>query len=67
MKKNYVMMAFLGLALSMSACYNDDELWDKIDELETKAESNASDISTLSALVDAMSKGKLGIEGEDYE
>ena len=40
MKKNYGMMALLAFSLTMSACYNDDDLWNKVDELETKIEAN---------------------------
>lgn len=59
MRKNYVMVALLGMTLSMTACYDDDELWNKIDELEIKVDSNATNIATLSALVDAMNQGKI--------
>lgn len=67
MKKNYGMMALLALTLTMSACYNDDDLWNKVDELETKVEANAADIATLSALVDALNQGKIIVKTEQTE
>ena len=67
MKKNYGMVALLALTLTMSACYNDDDLWNKVEELETKIESNASDIATLSALVDALNQGKIIVKTEQTE
>ena len=67
MKKNYGMVALLALSLTMSACYNDDDLWNKVDELETKVENNASDIATLSALVDALNQGKIIVSSEQTE
>lgn len=59
MRKNLFMMAFALLTLAMTACYDDDNLWNKVDELETKVEANAADIATLSALVDALNQGKI--------
>ena len=67
MKKNYGMVALLALSLTMSACYNDDDLWNKVDELETKVENNASDIAALSILVDALNQGKIITSSEQTE
>ena len=67
MKKNYGVVALLALSLTMSACYNDDDLWNKVNELETKVESNATDIATLSALVDALNQGKIIINTEQTD
>ena len=67
MKKFFQMVAFASLTVAMSACYNDDELWDKVDELETKVEANASDIATLSALVDALNNGKVIVGTQQTE
>ncbi|MBQ8672470.1 MAG: DUF4465 domain-containing protein [Bacteroides sp.] len=67
MKKNYVMTALLTLSLAMGACYDDDDLWNKVDELETKVEANAADIATLSALVDALNQGKVIVSTEQTE
>lgn len=67
MNKFFQMVAFASLTLAMSACYNDDELWNKVDELETKVEANASDIATLSALVDALNNGKVIVGTQQTE
>ena len=67
MKKFFQMMAFASLTVAMSACYNDDELWNKVDELETKVEANASDIAALSALVDALNNGKVIVGTQQTE
>ena len=67
MKKFFQMVAFASLTLAMSACYNDDELWNKVDELETKVEANASDIAALSVLVDALNNGKVIVGTQQTE
>ena len=67
MKKNYGMVALLALSLTMSACYNDDDLWNKVEELETKVETNASDIAALSVLVDALNNGKVIVGTQQTE
>ena len=67
MKKNYGMMALLAFSLTMSACYNDDDLWNKVDELETKIEANTANIATLSALVDALNQGKIIVSSVQTE
>ena len=67
MKKFFQMVAFASLTVAMSACYNDDELWNKVDELETKVEANASDIATLSTLVDALNNGKVIVGTQQTE
>ena len=67
MKKFFQMVAFASLTVAMSACYNDDELWNKVDELETKVETNASDIAALSVLVDALNNGKVIVGTQQTE
>ena len=67
MKKFFQMVAFASLTLAMTACYNDDDLWNKVDELETKVEANASDIAALSALVDALNNGKIIVGTQQTE
>ena len=64
MKKYFQMVAFASLTLAMTACYNDDDLWNKVNELETKVEANAADIATLSVLVDALNQGKIIVKTE---
>ena len=51
MKKMYGLLAIVAMSLLMSACYNDDDLWNKVDELETKVDANVANIATLSASV----------------
>ena len=67
MKKNLFMMAFASLTLTMTACYDDDDLWNKVDELETKIEANEADIATLSTLVDALNQGRIIVSSEQTE
>lgn len=67
MKKTLFMMAFVSLALAMTACYDDDDLWNKVDELETKVEANKADIATLSTLVEALDQGKIIVGTEQTE
>ena len=64
MKKYFQMVAFASLTLAMTACYNDDDLWNKVNELETKVEANETDIAALSALVDALNQGKIIVNTE---
>ena len=47
MKKFFQMVAFASLTVAMSACYNDDELWNKVDELETKVEATETKTSEI--------------------
>lgn len=42
-------------------------MWNKVDELETKIEANTADITTLSALVDALNQGKIIVKTEQNE
>ena len=67
MKKMYGLLAIVAISLLMSACYNDDDLWNKVDELETKVDANVADIATLSALVDALNRGKIIVKSEQTE
>ncbi len=67
MKKMYGLLAIVAISLLMSACYNDDDLWNKVDELETKVDANVANIATLSALVDALNRGKIIVKSEQTE
>ena len=67
MKKMYGLLAIVAMSLLMSACYNDDDLWNKVDELETKVDANVANIATLSALVDALNQGKIIVKSEQTE
>lgn len=64
MRKIYVLMAALATSFVMNACYDDHDLWNKVNSLETKVETNASDIETLSALVNALNEGKVIVSTE---
>ena len=61
----YGLLAIVAMSLLMSACYNDDDLWNKVDELETKVEANVADIAILSALELTIEKktGARGLRG----
>ncbi|MBQ8501847.1 MAG: DUF4465 domain-containing protein [Bacteroides sp.] len=67
MKKISKMMAVIAMTFAVTACYNDDDLWNKVDELETKIEANVADIETLSVLVDALNQGKIITSTEQTE
>ena len=67
MKKFFQLVAFASLTLIITACYNDDELWNKVNDLETKVDANATDIATLSALVDALNNGKIIVGTQQTE
>lgn len=50
---------------ALTACSFDDEpLWNKINEMEGEIEQNRSDIETLTALMDALSGGKVIVATE---
>lgn len=67
MRKIYLLMAALATSFVMNACYDDDDLWNKVNNLETKVEANAQDIETLSALVNALNEGKVIVSTEQTE
>ncbi|MBR7183674.1 MAG: DUF4465 domain-containing protein [Alistipes sp.] len=60
MKKflTFAVAALLGIAVQ-SCSYDDSALWEAMDEANEKIEQNSNDIATLSALVDALNKGKV--------
>lgn len=59
--KNF--MRFLAAALlltGVTGCeYDDDELWDKVNELEEQVSENSETIATLQALINALNQGKV--------
>lgn len=67
MRKIYLLMAALATSFVMNACYDDDDLWNKVNNLETKVEANAQDIETLSALINALNEGKVIVNTEQTE
>lgn len=69
------MRKFLCLALgvvatltAMVGCtYDDDAIWQRIDNLEEQVEQNRTDIATLTALIEAMDEGKVILSTEYTE
>ncbi len=53
----------LGVAAALTALvgcsYDDEAIWTKFDELEQEVQENREDIATLTALMDALSNGKV--------
>ena len=52
--------------ITVCSCYNDDDLWDKVNDLdgrvetlETTVKKMNSEITTLQSLVDALNQGKI--------
>lgn len=65
MKKLFAIFAVVALAASFSACsYDDSEIWDSVNDLEEQVAQNTEDIATLSALIDALNKGKVILSTE---
>ena len=52
------------LAALVGCSYDDEPLWNKVTELEKDVDKNREDITTLTALVDALSAGKVIIATE---
>lgn len=57
---------FLLTVVTVCSCYNDDDLWDKVNDLdgrvetlETTVKKMNSEITTLQSLVDALNQGKV--------
>lgn len=59
--KRFFFFATLCLsALALASCeYDDSDLRDKVDNLQQQVDSNTEDIATLTALIDALNKGKI--------
>ena len=57
MKKLF--LAALAMSLFVGCEYDDSEIWGEIGKLREEVNQNSEDIATLSALVDALDKGKL--------
>jgi hypothetical protein len=60
--------------ITVCSCYNDDDLWDKVNDLdgrvetlETTVKGMNSDITALQNLVDALNQGKVIIDAEETE
>ena len=69
------MRKFLCLALGVAATltamvgcsYDDEAIWQRIDNLEEQVEQNRADIATLTALMEAMDEGKVIVSTEYTE
>ena len=61
----------LGVAAALTALvgcsYDDEAIWTKFDELEQEVQENREDIATLTALMDALSNGKVITSTETTE
>mgnify|MGYP003298433863 CR=1 FL=1 len=62
MKKLF--LAALAMSLFVGCEYDDSEIWGEIGKLREEVNQNSEDIATLSALVDALDKGKLILSTE---
>ena len=61
----YLALSVVAMLMSVTGCsYDDGAIWDKMDELESEIDQNRSDIETLTALMDALSAGKVIISTE---
>lgn len=62
MKKLF--LAALAMSLFVGCEYDDSEIWGEIGKLREEVNQNSEDIATLSALVEALDKGKLILSTE---
>ena len=67
--KNFfkIWMAALLLVGAVGCEYDDDELWDKVNDLEEQVQQNKETIATLQALVEALNQGKVIMNVEQTE
>jgi len=60
MKRFFFFAALCVSAMALASCeFDDSDLWQKVDEMQQQIDTNAEDIATLTALVDAMNNGKV--------
>ena len=58
-------LSVVAMLTAMTGCsYDDGAIWEKIDEIEQEVDQNRSDIETLTALMDALSQGKVIVATE---
>ncbi|MBR4045853.1 MAG: hypothetical protein IKK05_02990, partial [Alistipes sp.] len=58
-------LGVVAMLTALTGCsYDDEALWNKIDEMEGEIDQNRSDIETLTALMDALSGGKVIVATE---
>lgn len=59
MKRFYLILTVALCSALFTACeYDDNDLWNKVDSLEQQVQTNANDIATLTALIEAMESKK---------
>ena len=60
MKRFFFFAALCVSAIVLASCeFDDSDLWQKVDEMQQQIDTNAEDIATLTALVDALNYGKV--------
>lgn len=68
MKRFFIFAALCVSAMVLASCeFDDSDLWQKVDEMQQQIDTNTEDIATLTALVDALNKGKVITNVEQTE
>ncbi len=68
MKRFFICAVLCVSAITLASCeYDDSDLWQKVDEMQQQIDTNTEEIATLSALVDALNKGKVITSTEQTE
>ena len=62
--KSFLFVALIPILLLGGCSYDDSSLWEAMDEVKEQTEQNKQDIATLSALVEALNKGKVIVSTE---
>ena len=62
--KKFFFVALLPISLLVGCSYDDSQLWEAMDEVNQQTEQNKQDIAALSALMEALNKGKVIISTE---
>ena len=64
-KQVFLALSVVAMLTALVGCsYDDGAIWDKFNELEEEIDQNREDIETLTALMDALSAGKVIISTE---
>ena len=56
--------AALAMVLFVGCKYDDSEIWGEIGQLREEVNQNSEDIATLSALIEALNRGKVIVSTE---
>lgn len=67
MKKLVKMLMLVCMPAMLWSCYDDGDLWNKVNELEEQVVANSEDLAALSAIVDALNQGKVILNVEQNE